>query len=141
MHMQYDLSQFFGSDLTPGVLEGGAALLLAAVSHFVITRVLRSRTWERLQHLPEGHEARARLWLAHLLQSAAAPLVLLIWVLAIHFATTTVLGALEPAQRPNLVSSLEWVRGSAVAVALLWLLFRVGKVLDTRLSEIGRAHV
>ena len=136
--MRYDLFQFFGSDLTPGLLEGGAALLLAATGHFVVARMLRSSAWEHFQHVPEGHEARARLWLAHLLQSAVAPLILLIWVLAIHFATTVVLGALEPAQRPTLVSSLEWVRGSAVAVALLWLLFRVGKVLDTRLSALAK---
>ena len=136
--MRYDLFQLFGSDLASGLLEGGAALLLAAVGHFIVTRVLRSKAWGHLQHAPEGHEARARLWFAHLLQSAVAPLTLLIWVLAVHFATTEVLGALEPEQRPRLVSALEWIRGTAVAVALLWLLFRVGKVLDTRLSALAK---
>lgn len=117
--MRYDWLQLFDSDLTPGLLEGGVALLLAAAAHFLVTRILRSRAWESLQHAPEGHEARARLWLAHLLQTAAAPLTLLIWVLAVHFATTHVLVALEPTQRPGLVSALEWIRGGAVAVALL----------------------
>jgi small-conductance mechanosensitive channel len=137
MQMQYDLTTPAHLGSTVLLLACGA-LLSAAIGHLAIVRLLRAGTGQLAQQTYSGHEARARVWLAHLLHSMAAPLAMIIWVLAIHFATTEVLGALEAGQRPVLVRSLEWLRGAAVALALLWLLLRVGKVLDTRLTALAK---
>jgi small-conductance mechanosensitive channel len=124
------------------LLLAAIPLVLAAVLHFLVTRILHSRS-ARIARLPDleqnaGHEARAQVWLAHLLQTASAPVALIIWILAIHLSTTILLDALNTHQRPTVVTALQWIRGGVVFLALLWLLLRVGKVIETRLTTLAK---
>src|ERR1700761_7886631 len=124
------------------LLLAATPLLLAAMLHFVVIRVLHSRS-TLIAHLPdteqhEGHENRARVWLAHLLQTASGPIALIIWMLAIHFTTTTLLDGSHTPRRLAVVTALQWIRGAVVFLALLWLLLRVGKVIEIRLTALAR---
>jgi small-conductance mechanosensitive channel len=119
-------------------LLAGGALLLAAVSHITVIRLLRRRRWQSVEPVdaarPATPEARARLWLVHLLPSTAAPLALIIWTVAIHFATSELLDHLASNHPTTLVRALEWIRGGVVFLALFWLLLRIGRVIDARLT-------
>lgn len=128
----------------------GASLLvlaLVAIAHFGLRFYARRRVQGREKNPPPADSPRersARYTLATALLSLVAPLALLLWIIGLHFALSMLLADTGHPQvqrygRP----ALEAVRGIAVVLALMWLLSRIGRMIESRLTALAqrtRAH-
>jgi small-conductance mechanosensitive channel len=112
---------------------GAAALLLALAAHLALGRwMARQRRGEEARHDPRNAVAGARPWLSLSLRAVATPLLTLIWI----HAASAVLALLLRQAAPGLVVerstiALRWGYGAAIVMALLWLLSRVGTLIET----------
>ena len=112
------------------------ALLLAALLDFTlrtIARRLERRARSRQPDVAE-HEQRAQFWVGQGLQTALPQLSILIWTYAVHFTTTRLIAELLSADALGAVLPvLNWIRGAIMVVALVWLLMRIGRLIEERL--------
>ena len=80
--------------------------------------------------LVEIHGAlRQRIWNGALV--VIAPLALLLWVRGLHFALAALIADLEPGGFVNSVTSfIDLLQGFGTLAAIIWLLARIGRVID-----------
>jgi small-conductance mechanosensitive channel len=126
--------------LFPGIpmATWGASLLVVlfvALSHALLRWWMR----RRYHHEASRTEAEARLpgirhWVARSLVDLVAPVALILWVHGLHFALSALLRELPyPAAARYGLPALDGLRGVATVLALMWLLARVGRAIESRL--------
>jgi len=120
------------------VLYAACALTAAAVIHFALARFTsRQRRLAENAAVEGVARSKARLWIAHVPAKASAPLALLVWILALHFALSVLLGDMKQwSEAPHVVAALDWLRGAAVLLAVFWLLVRIGRAIDAYLTAL-----
>jgi small-conductance mechanosensitive channel len=117
-----------------GILSGA---LLAHILLRALVRLHVRRDEARAALAPEGERERIR-WLDRSLEAAVPPLVMLIWVYAVSFALTVLLGELrdwDGAQ--TALAALRILREIVWLAGLTWLLYRVAAVLELRLASLS----
>lgn len=123
-----------------GVLGGAAAiLLLAGIVHGLLRLVIRRKV-RRDEAAAADASSSQRAWLQWLdaaLTQAISPIAFLTWVLAAVAAASLLLAAAAPS------SAVAWalravgvLRSVGVVVALFWLLWRMGGVIERALSSL-----
>lgn len=126
--------------VTAGSLLASAGVLTGlVVADLVLRRWLRRRAADA-----ETRAARqVRVGFLHrasqLLRSLIGPSTLLMWTWGLQFAITTPLAEANlGAVGPELLTGVDWLRGALTLVALVWVLVRVGKVLEGWFDEVAR---
>jgi len=123
-------------------------LVFAAIAHFALRWYAHRRCKQKEDKASptEGEQERsARRWLASTLLDLIAPLALLLWIQGLHYALSLLLADLMQSvdtERWPLLryapSVLEALRGVATIIALIWLLARLGRAIETRLVIFAR---
>ncbi len=121
----------------PGVSGGTwivVALLLAAAlaTHVVLSAVVRR--FGRPSAAADTPAAE-RLAIGQALRRAVRPVALLIWVLAVHAVATALMRDLSGPWAAWAASAAGWLRGIGVIVSLVWLLSRLGHVVELHLNR------
>jgi small-conductance mechanosensitive channel len=118
-----------------------SVLVLAAAGHFVLRYWARRRAGdeEAREAALSPAERSTHWWFTHALQEMVPPLALLVWVhgayLAINVGLRHVL-ALGPASTP--LSALKVGYGVCIVAAIVWMLSRVGRLLESFLNARAR---
>jgi small-conductance mechanosensitive channel len=117
-------------------------LALAAAGHFGLRRWAHRRadTEEAKEAALPRVEHSARWWFTHALKEMVPALALLVWIHGVYFALTVVLRqwlALGP--ESTLRWALKFGYGICVLAAIVWLLSRVGRLIESFLIALGKA--
>jgi len=129
------------SSTTTVVLLAGV-LVSAAAGHFALRHWAHRRAAdaEAREAARRPADRSTRWWVTHALRELVPPLALLVWIhgayLAINVGLPHVV-TLEP--QSVLLSSLKVGYGVCVVAAIVWLLARVGRLLDLFVTEVARA--
>jgi len=132
-------SLFFGihaSTLGASVLT----MALVALAH------LGLRWWAR--HRARRDEANAaaasaadralRHWLAATLLGIVAPIALLLWIHGLHYALSSLVAEIRsPELMRHGLAALDGLRGIGTVLALVWLLARIGRSIESRLLALA----
>ena len=106
-------------------------LAAAAAGHLILWWAIRRAT-----------ARRERAWVDRGLLESIRPLALLVWVHGLAAAAGTILGAVPlPPAALVAVPALAWTRSIATVAALVWLLFRIGHVVEDRLRALSARTV
>ncbi len=71
------------------------------------------------------------------LRQAVRPLAVLLWVLAAHAVAIVVIREVDGPWAGWAASAADWLRGLAVLGAVVWLLSRIGHVIELRLNQVA----
>ena len=72
------------------------------------------------------------------LRQVVAPLTLLMWTYGLHFALQAPLGELGDATlRVRALAIMDWLQGALTVAALVWLLARIGRVIEIGAAELA----
>jgi len=129
---------FLGVQLRTWV-EAAFVLLVTAVAYLV----LRAWTRRRAAHIAKAPPAAGawslRHWIDRVLAAALGPLTLLLWIYGPYAAISLLLAdaAAAGAQVAPAAQALGWLRDLTTIVALCWLLARVGRVIEERLTQLA----
>jgi small-conductance mechanosensitive channel len=121
---------------TGKLVLGLLILLLVAVAHTGL------RWWARRRAAVSTADGAPReasqRWLAATLLQLVAPAALLLWIHGLHFALSAILQDLP---YPNFVrytlAALDILRGAGTMLALMWLLSRIGRGIETVLRALA----
>lgn len=133
--MDLDQQVFLGITLG-GILTATLTLLVLVLGDLLVRKHLRRRA--KAVEGPGCDPAAAeedRPWMSQALRAAVGPASLLLWTFGLHFALMT----LVPVERlgptgMRALTLVEWLRGAATLVALVWLLARLGRILEQALA-------
>ncbi len=118
-----------------------AVLAAAAIAHVLLRWWLRrkaSQTEAEPGTPLETDAARIRRWISRGLRDIVPPLALLLWVHGLYYALGVVVGewlAGETGGRAR--TALEWAYGLAVVASVVWLLARVGRLIEAFLASVA----
>lgn len=123
----------------------GAGLLvvaLVALAHVGLRWYTARRASLKEKHPPAIDSPRERdarhLFFATLLR-LVAPLALLLWIIGLHHALGIVLADIEnPVARRYGMPAIDTARGVGTIIALMWLLSRVGRVIEAHLARLAQ---
>lgn len=129
---------FFGihaSTLNASILT----MVLVALAHLAL------RSWARHRARNEARAAAAsaadqalRHWLATTLVGIVAPTALLLWIHGLHYALSTLLTEVpHPELTRHGLAALDGLRGIGTVLALMWLLARIGRGIESRLLALA----
>jgi len=121
------------SALTAGAL----VLVLVAVAHFALRwyAARRLRKQQQEQASGKGTPRATRNWFYATLLGVVAPVALLLWIYGLHYALSLLLADIhEPAVVRYGQPALDLLRGIATIIALIWLLARIGRAVEARLT-------
>jgi MscS family membrane protein len=108
--------------------------LTAVFAVLLLERVLRAVINHKIKTIP--HQEGIISWLRMLLQAAARPLSLFIWIYGIYAALTPLFPHFQTADGANLVHAVaQRTADIAGTVAIVWFLFNLVQLLDTRLKR------
>lgn len=123
------------------MLASATVLAIVILAHAVLRWVIRRKIRDdeaKSEHASNKERERYR-WLDRSLRAAIPPLTLLIWVYGVYVALSVVLRDLrlkEVAQ--PLLAALSFAAAAGMLGGLFWLAYRVGKVLEQRLSTASQ---
>jgi len=131
-------------DLSPttSIAVVASLLALAAGGHFALRRWAHRRadTEEAKEAALPRLEHSTRWWLTHALKEMVPALALLVWIHGVYFALDVGLHqALALGLESNLLWALKLGYGICVLAAIVWLLFRVGRLIESFLIAVGKA--
>lgn len=119
------------SDL-PVIALAAVALALVAVAHAV------SSWWLGRRARMEVDASRARRWFISSLETVAPPLALLAWVHGLAFVVLLLLPRAVPARLADpALAGVGWTYRVGIAVGLLWLLARLGRLAERLLIAVA----
>jgi small-conductance mechanosensitive channel len=116
------------------------ALTLVALIHYGLRRLLHRKARQEEQ-APVDRSAtavRARPWLTRGLRDVVPPLAVLLWVHGLYVLATFGLDAIPPALSAQAHAAVRWGYSLGVMAGLLWLLVRIGRLLDGFLVSLAR---
>lgn len=131
--------------LVPGIRIStfAASLLVLAmvgIAHLTLRWYARRR-FRQEENVPSvDHPGERPLGLAQFtdLLSLVAPIALMLWILALHYVLTIlVLDIGHPDFTQYGLPALNAARGVGVILALMWLLSRIGRAVETRLATLA----
>jgi small-conductance mechanosensitive channel len=131
------------NDLLTGT-AGSALLILAlmAGAHFMLRWYTRRRCHRLETKAAADDTPRAqstRHWAVASILSMVAPVALLLWIHALRFAIGLLLARAEqPWVAQYALPALEFLYGLATMGALIWLLLRVGRAIESWLATFAR---
>ncbi len=103
-------------------------LIAAAAAHIVLRWAIRRAT-----------RRGDRAWVDRGLLESVRPLALLLWVYGLSASLTLVLAGVPlPPAAQAAIPAIAWIRSIATVAALVWLLFRIGHVVEDRLGTVSR---
>jgi small-conductance mechanosensitive channel len=123
---------------------GACALVFALVglAHWALGWYAARRVREREKHPPPVDTPRERLARHDLFTTVlqlVAPLALLLWIFGLHYALRILLLEVEhPAAARYGLPALESAHSVAIVLALVWLLSRIGRVIEGRLVALSK---
>lgn len=116
-------------------------LLLIGIAH-VTLRWYTRRKCRLQQQAPAGdsrQEQSIRRWLSATLMELIAPAAVLLWIHGLHYALSILLTDItQPAVVRYAGPLLDGLRGLGTILALMWLLSRAGRAIDSRLVIVAR---
>jgi len=123
-------------------LAAVAAVLAAAALAHVLLRWWLRRKAAQTEAEPaaplETDAARIRRWISRGLRDIVPPLALLLWIHGLYYALGLLAGEWLSAVAAGRVRAvLEWTYGLAVVASLVWLLARVGRLLEAFLVSVA----
>jgi len=119
------------SDL-PVIVLAAIALALVAVAHAV------SSWWIGRRARMEVDASRARRWFISTLATVAPPLALLAWIHGLAFVLLLLLPRAVPARFADpALGGVGWAYRVGIAVGLLWLLARLGRLAERLLIAVS----
>lgn len=136
--MDLDQQVFLGITLG-GLLTAGIALAVLVLGDLLVRHFLRrgARAVEGAPGDPAAPATAAedRPWISQALHSSVGPATLLLWTYGVHFALVALL-PVETMGRAGarILTVAQWTRGALTLVALVWLLARLGRVLERAVS-------
>ncbi len=129
------LGRWVTTEVLYGIRWFKLLLCLAAVFAVLLAeRVLRLIINTKIKTIP--HQEGVISWLRMFFQAAARPLSLFIWTYGIYAALTPLFPHFETADEANLVHAVaQRAADIAGTVAIVWFLFSLVQLLDTRLKR------
>lgn len=130
---------FFG--IRASTLEAGALVLaLVALAHMGLKwwASRRSRRDAAEAATAPAADRALKRWLASTVLDIVAPIALLLWIYGFHYVLSILLAEIpypEPARHAG--AALEGLRGIGTVLALVWLLARIGRSLESRLLAMS----
>jgi small-conductance mechanosensitive channel len=118
----------------------GSFLALVGVTHLLLGWWVRrqSRRYEAGSGLVSIAESRWRRWLTRALHEVLPPVALLVWIQGIAVALELAIRDGASADvRIAALTGLDWVYGLSVLGALVWLLWRVGRIIELFLVSLS----
>ena len=106
----------------------------ALAAHVVLGAVVRRLARPSAQAVPPGGTAE-RAAIAEGLRSAVRPLAVLIWALAVHGVAAAVIRDVGGPWAGWAASAADWLRGLGVIASVVWLLSRIGHVIELHLTR------
>ena len=134
-------SELLGWIQVPAGAWGMAGVVLAAaLAAHVVLDALARRYAGRMQRTPAaapGDEG-LRHWVARGIFASLRPLAVLFWVLALHVALAGIVAAAHGgAYVDRAMPVLDWVRGVGVIACVVWLLARLGHVIEDAIAALA----
>jgi small-conductance mechanosensitive channel len=116
-----------------------AVLLLIALSHLLLRWWVRRKARRQRETGPASPaEMRIGQWIIHALKETFSALALLIWIHGLYFALKLLLSeAVPPEPEHPAMSVLTWAYRLSLLVALIWLLSRIGRLIDAFLVSLA----
>ncbi|MCW5620279.1 MAG: mechanosensitive ion channel [Burkholderiales bacterium] len=137
--MSGDETLFFGirmSTLGAGILT----VVLVALAHMALKwwAGRRARRDEAEAASAPAADQALRRWLASTVLAIVAPIALLLWIHGLYYALSNLLAEIPyPALTRHGLAALEGLRGVGTVLALMWLLARIGRSIESRLVAIS----
>jgi small-conductance mechanosensitive channel len=134
------LDQFAGLLSTSTVAAGVLVLAAGALAHVALRWWIhgRARRQEREAVAAPATRVPVCLWLARGFRAGLAPLALIIWIHGLFLVSRLVAAEITPAAWSEQVSSvLGWSYGLALTGALVWLLSRIGAIVEALLVTVS----
>ena len=124
---------------TPTLVPIALVLAGAGLLHVVLRWWIRSRTRAggAAAPAPAGEAPRAHRWLARTLRGIVPPLAMLIWVQGLFLVSTLLLTGRTGALVEGTRAAASWGHRIAVIAAVVWLLVRVGRVVEEFLLSLS----
>lgn len=123
----------------------GASLLvlvLIAVAHIGLRSYTKYKCRKQKEAAAAGEtkqDESIRHWLTTTLLELIAPVALLLWIHGLHYACTILLADItQPWVARYALPALDAARGVGTILALMWLLARVGRAIESRLVIFAR---
>ena len=117
-------------------------LALVALAHLAMRWYSRRRYRKKDEAPPSGdgeHERQTRYWFATSLLGVVAPVALVFWVTGLHYALSILLADIShPVISRYALPALDLLRGIATILALMWLLSRIGRAIESRMVTFAR---
>jgi small-conductance mechanosensitive channel len=118
-----------------------AALVAVAVAHLVLRWWIRRKAGQaEAQAATEAGSdlARIRQWVSRGLRDIVPPLALLIWVHGLNYALDVLARELlAGGTLARALTALEWGYGLAIVGSLIWLLSRIGRLIEAFLASVA----
>jgi small-conductance mechanosensitive channel len=121
-----------------GVSGGTWFVIVLLVAGALAAHVVLSAFVRRLARpvaAPAADTAAHRLAIAQGLRPAVRPLALLLWVLTVHAVALAVIREVDGPWAGWAASAVDWLRGLGVIAGVVWLLSRIGQVIEIRLNR------
>jgi small-conductance mechanosensitive channel len=126
------------------VFAGAAALfVLVGVTHVILRRwMMRRASAEAGETGAVPNAWRWRHWLSRAIWRLWPTIVLLLWIQGLYLAVSILVSELdEPRFKEPAVTMLRWCYGLAVVAGIVWMLARVGRLIEEFLVAMaGRAE-
>ncbi|HEX5473983.1 MAG TPA: mechanosensitive ion channel domain-containing protein [Vicinamibacterales bacterium] len=117
------------------LMAAGTALALIALGHAALHWWVRRRA--RHDAAATAAASPLRRWLTRGLQHVVSPVALLIWIQGLDFTLTLVVRRIvPPAASASTLVALHLVYGAAVVAAIVWLLSRIGQLIEAFLTSL-----
>lgn len=117
-------------------------ILMVGIAHLAMRRHAARRVRERETNPPPvdtPRERSLRYTLSTTLLELVPPLALTLWILGLHYSLSILLLDIDqPALSRYGLPALAAARGVAIILALMWLLSRIGGVIEARLHKMAR---
>jgi small-conductance mechanosensitive channel len=112
------------------------AVVLLAAAHVGLRSYIKRRTQREQEQ--SSHQHKPPYWLARGLKEALAPLALLLWIHAFHFATSNFIADLtSPSFGAEAQETFDFLRSVGTIAALAWLLSRIARTIDALLMSFS----
>ncbi|MET0281698.1 MAG: mechanosensitive ion channel domain-containing protein [Steroidobacteraceae bacterium] len=120
----------------------GLVIVLIALAHLLLHWYSRRRARQAAPAatpLDTPQERSFRRWLAATALELLPPLALLFWVQGLHYAISLLLADINhPAAARYGLPLADGLRGVATILALVWLMTRIGRLVELRLAQFAR---